>query len=93
MIAPHKIGMKTEHQKKANGRKWYAGSYIFGTGSGTHISFQCLLQIAVNYGRSAFYGYAQLRWHLFIFIDLQSSQETQNPPRATSWGFDPPAPR
>ena len=23
-------------------------------------------------------------------IDLQRSQETQNPPRATSWGFDPP---
>jgi len=32
--------------------------------------------------------YAQLR--LFI-IDLLYSRETQNPPRATSWGFNPPS--
>src|ERR1700761_5430616 len=28
----------------------------------------------------------------FVFRDLQSSQETQNPPRATSWGVRPPLP-
>ena len=33
--------------------------------------------------------YGQLR--LFI-IDIQYSRETQNPPRAASWGFDTPLP-
>jgi hypothetical protein len=41
-----------------------------------------LLRVTHNYGIIC-----------FIFIDLQPSQETQNPPEAIPWGFDPlPAP-
>jgi hypothetical protein len=51
-------------------------------------NFGKLRQITGGNGFSWFANYARLC--LFI-IDLQCSRETQNPPRATSWGFDPPS--